>query len=318
MRIPLEILEQIFLALPTTQQYILGTLFRLRRIQVSGLRGIPNLSINNASRRDLPNLLEFWKHGVNLNVLGELYDESAVNFASASGNLSVLEWWLKNFDELKVLYDDHALEFAAENGRMEVLEWWRSSNLELKFSEKLFDDAWRRGDVNVVRWLLSNGFPVNEITDRVGFVLIDSVCELGYYQLLDVFYASEMEFDYSDHAVISACEFGHLEVLEWFWNSGLEVNWSFDALFAAVACGRCEVLDWWVKHGLVVVGAKELFDFAWENGIGGSVDWLLRYECERRARKEMEFSEQMDDMMEIAEPSTTGFVSAGIQVNVGF
>ncbi|KAJ3042838.1 hypothetical protein HK097_001892 [Rhizophlyctis rosea] len=89
------------------------------------------------------------------------YSASAMNHASARGEVSVLNWWLKSGAPLK--YTADAMDFASCNGHADMLEWWASSGLELKYTPTAYGMAKNAGHVKCVEWWEKSGldFEIN-------------------------------------------------------------------------------------------------------------------------------------------------------------
>ena len=231
-------------------------------------------------------ILEFWNTSPSF--LTKKYTAEAIDGASRSGFVHVLEWWQRS--GLKPLYTEAALEQASSQGHIDVLEWWRnlammqhlepdsdirdrsncndsnhdgncgssSTTIRLKPGKSICY-ATQSGNADVVRWWHLSG---------IAFAHEDTVAKLasthGHVKVLETWHelkGSKMIFD--NQVLVGATKMGHVDVLEWWRRSGLRVEYKTcdveEALEDGVEGGKGEeVRRWWARNGLNLgVGTSE-------------------------------------------------------------
>ncbi len=123
MRLPVEILEDIVLALkcPHKAERTATTLVLDITDKIKDLN--KDYAIDNASRDGNVSLLQWWK----ASGLECKYTYRAMNSASREGHVDVLDWWKASGFEIK--YTSNAMDMASEDGHVGVLDWWKASGL---------------------------------------------------------------------------------------------------------------------------------------------------------------------------------------------
>jgi len=68
------------------------------------------------------------------------------------GRTAILEWWRTSASFLKKDYTAEAIDGASRSGFVHVLDWWRKSGLPLKYTEAALEQASGRGHILVLEW----------------------------------------------------------------------------------------------------------------------------------------------------------------------
>ncbi|TEB30308.1 hypothetical protein FA13DRAFT_1733611 [Coprinellus micaceus] len=195
-----------------------------------------------ASRYGRIKILSWWKH-----VFEQHPDlippptvksiEEAVDQASRCGQLTSLDWWLKDYGH-SLEYTELALEYASAKKQIAILDWWKEQHKAL-------------------------GVPL-----KIGRVM-DVASTAGHVEVLEWWATSQLEFNYDRHALHHASCHGKVEVLQWWLGSGLQLLFDQEALTGATRHNRPEVLEWWDKSGLPIQYRMCDIEEALEEAIGG-------------------------------------------------
>jgi len=185
--------------------------------------------VNFASLSGNVDFLKWWvKSDVNLS-----YTNVAMNMASRNGHVHVLDWWLKSCLRLK--YTSESMDSASIHGRENVLEWWKNSGLQLKYSHCSINGASKYNRVNILEWW-KNAAINSGILSKIS---------------LDIFHENKtfgIELMYTEDAVDDASANGHKNILEWWFMSGLKIKYSDNAIRLASENGHKNILDWWLLY----------------------------------------------------------------------
>lgn len=231
-------------------------------------------------------ILEWWRTSPTF--LSKDYTAEAIDGASKSGFVHVLDWWRKSGLPLK--YTEAALEQASSKGHILVLEWWQQASL-LQGSHHIDTDSpARRGspppanadsssspsDVQpalrlmpgksllaaaqhnqtlVIRWWDNSGIPISH-SESVARVASGQ----GHVEVLETWRelkGEELAFD--SQVLVGPTKHGHVDVLEWwkkFSRAGGRVEYKTcdieEALEDSVGSQNeeYEVRKWWARNGL--------------------------------------------------------------------
>jgi hypothetical protein len=240
-------------------------------------------------------ILEWWRTSPTF--LSKDYSTEAIDGASKSGFVHVLDWWRRSGLPLK--YTESALEQASSKGHILVLEWWKQASmhqgsyfvdnearnrhgtpifpndddqsitpseaqhaLRLKPGKSLLAAA-QNNQPLVLRWWDNSGIPISHS---------ESVAKIasahGHVAVLDALReikGEKMVFD--NKVLVEPTKNGHVEVLEWWKNfgkSGARVEYKTcdieEALEDSVGSEgeTFEVKKWWAQNGLNLgVGVSE-------------------------------------------------------------
>ncbi|KAL9027521.1 MAG: hypothetical protein Q9196_003967 [Gyalolechia fulgens] len=236
-------------------------------------------------------ILSWWKRSPSF--LTKDYNTDAMDLASKSGYVHVLQWWRDS--GLPLRYTDAALEQASAQGHVEVLDWWRSAStnprrgdtrrdrshedavitsgtesdtsdrdtsdqpsVQLKVGKSLIYAA-QNGQSVTIRWWMSSGIPTvhEEAVAR-------TASANGHVNVLRVWKEIKGEkMQYDNQVLVGPTKNGHVNVLEWWKNSGYRVEYKTcdieEALEDSVG-GQTEtgIRSWWARNGLNLgVGTSE-------------------------------------------------------------
>lgn len=153
MRVPLELIELVFLELPVNFQFTLSVRFRILRVRDAIIRSNPRITMCAASVNYNLSLLQWFKDkGYN--------PETAIDqtcYASMGGpevetqRLSVLNWWEANFRQ-DCKYSVLATALASARGNIALLDWFAQSSLPFKWDHQALNMASLTGQVHVLDW----------------------------------------------------------------------------------------------------------------------------------------------------------------------
>lgn len=212
---------------------------------------------------DNPTILTWWRDSPDSST--QEHSADAMDGASRSGNINVLDWWLSS--GLPLRYSERALESASAEGRVDVLEWWKNASLTapasrpipLKVGKSVLLAA-QSGKTQSLAWWDASGIP---------YTHSESVARIasthGHIHVLELWYrlkGAKMIFD--NQVLVGATRSGHDNVLEWWRKSGLRVEFKTcdieealeDADPSTHAAQR--VRQWWARNGLNLgVGTSE-------------------------------------------------------------
>ncbi|KAL8845877.1 MAG: hypothetical protein Q9221_008996 [Calogaya cf. arnoldii] len=229
-------------------------------------------------------VLDWWQRSPTF--LSKEYNNDAMDFASKSGFVHVLEWW--RCSGLPLRYTDAALEQASSQGHIAVLDWWRGASnhreipsgqsdtlfaptsnndtseaenippLPLKVGKALIYAA-QNGQTAAIRWWMSSGIPtVHE--DAVA----RTASAHGHVNVLQLWKEMKGEKMQYDHQVlVGPTKNQHADVLEWWKTSGYRVEYKTCDIEEALedsrgGAGEDNIRRWWAKNGLNLgVGTSE-------------------------------------------------------------
>ncbi|KAF4943183.1 hypothetical protein F66182_18802, partial [Fusarium sp. NRRL 66182] len=111
---------------------------------------------------DNPTILTWWRDSPDSST--QEHSADAMDGASRSGNINVLDWWLSS--GLPLRYYERALESASAEGRVDVLEWWKNASLTAPASRpiplkvgKSVRLAAQSGKTQSLAWWDASGIP---------------------------------------------------------------------------------------------------------------------------------------------------------------
>ncbi len=133
---PLEIIEKNFMLLSPKRCFIVCSRLCLTICYRHCISLIPHMSVNDAIRRGLISLLEWWnssglflKYHQDATGLPLEYNESALHYASANCHVAVLEWWKQS--GLIRTYPETVFFASGDICQIAVLEWWTLSGQKI-------------------------------------------------------------------------------------------------------------------------------------------------------------------------------------------
>ncbi len=222
-------------------------------------------------------ILEWWRTSPSF--LSKDYTAEAIDGASKSGFVHVLDWWRRSGLPLK--YTELALEQASSKGHLPVLDWWGQQShhrhasapvteedapaadaqpdLRLKPGKSLLAAA-QNNQPLVLRWWDNSGIPVSH-SDSVARIASTH----GHVEVLDTWYelkGEKMAFD--SRVLVEPTKNGHVNVLEWWKKFSKDANGRPGGRVEYKTCDIEEALEdsigtegmafevkkWWARNGL--------------------------------------------------------------------
>jgi hypothetical protein len=213
-----------------------------------------------------------------------------IDYASALGNIEVLEFWRQTGIDLE--YGPTAFDFAVLFGRARACEWWLSSGLDLRHTSNMpeFVALGFRGSAS------EDGMTATAFYTRLrdagvqmkySFKCVDILSAENNVDGLEWWRTSGLPMEYSERAMDWASARGSIDALEWWRTSGLDLKFTERSLeYAVYARSSPEVLDWWRRSGIPSPHGSKLrpalkldnaLDLAWYSGFEENTLRLL--EC---------------------------------------
>lgn len=236
-------------------------------------------------------ILDWWQQSPSF--LNKDYNADAIDLASKSGYVHVLQWWRDS--GLPLRYTDAALEQASAQGQVGVLDWWRSASkchdddpeirdsehhvcssntltevagtnsridnqspLRLKVGKSLIY-ASQNGQATAIRWWMSSGIPT--VHEEAVARTASANGHVNILQLWKEIKGEKMQYD--NQVLVGPTKNGHVDVLEWWKTQGYRVEYKTcdieEALEDSVG-GQKEtrIRSWWARNGLNLgVGTSE-------------------------------------------------------------
>jgi len=176
------------------------------------------------------------------------YDEDFIDEASMTGDIEIMEWWMKRGFE--IIYTADAFEGAcSDSNGYNVIKWWLESRLPLKYDKnRLINTIIQYSKVPIMILLLNNGLCTLDDVAQYDSRSVDCICICGHTQMLDWLWQSRIEIKYSDETINTASREGRTDILDWFLNHGFEFKYTAKAFDKAMDYGKINVLDWWLRH----------------------------------------------------------------------
>ncbi|RDW75341.1 phosphopantothenoylcysteine decarboxylase-like protein [Coleophoma cylindrospora] len=231
-------------------------------------------------------ILEWWRTSPSF--LSKDYTAEAIDGASKSGFVHVLDWWRQSGLPLK--YTEAALEQASSKGHLLVLEWWKHASLHQGSFHVDHDSRSRQGspappdaapstgtsDVQpalrvlpgksllaaaqhnqplVMRWWDNSGIPISH-SESVARIASGHGC-VAVLEVWRELKGEKLAFD--SQVLVGPTKHGHVDVLEWWKNfsdAGGRVEYKTcdieEALEDSVGSQVDEdrVRRWWARNGL--------------------------------------------------------------------
>ncbi|KAK3642224.1 hypothetical protein LTR56_001203 [Elasticomyces elasticus] len=181
--------------------------------------------------------------------------------SSVFGRTEILEFWRTSPSFLTKEYNVEALDGASRSGFVHVLEWWQHSGLPLKFTEAALEQASSQGHVTVLEWWKSQSTAVDDTSASVDSSKVrlkpgKSICyatQNGHTDVVRWWLQSGIPFPHEDTVAKLASTHGHVEILElWHELKGSKIIFDNQVLVGATKMGNVNVLDFWKKSGLKV------------------------------------------------------------------
>jgi hypothetical protein len=188
-------------------------------------------------------ILEWWRTSPSF--LSKDYTAEAIDGASKSGFVHVLDWWLKSGLPLK--YTEVALEQASSKGHILVLEWWKQASLH---PESYHRDSSGRHRIGLLGNGDSNSSPSPSecqplLNLKPGKALL-AAAQNNQSLVLRWWDSSGIPTSFSESVARVASQHGHVGVLDtWKELKGDKMAFDNQVLVQATKNGHVEVLEWW-------------------------------------------------------------------------
>jgi hypothetical protein len=208
-------------------------------------------------------VLEWWRTSPSF--LKKDYSIEAVDGASKSGFVHVLDWWRKS--GLTMKYSEAALEQASSKGHLLVLEWWKQASMHQGYFNIESDNS-KYGNTSL-RYRQNSADPIDlETLSASGTTSFDNVvtpaessplrlkvgksiiaaAQNGQAATIRWWDTSGIPYSHSEAVAKIASAYGHVNVLEaWKELKGEKFAMSFDnqVLVGPTKNGFVQVLEWW-------------------------------------------------------------------------
>ncbi len=228
-------------------------------------------------------ILEWWRTSPSF--LKKDYTIEAVDGASKSGFVHVLDWWCKS--GLPMKYSEAALEQASSKGQILVLEWWKQASMHqgnyyIESDNSKYGSTSNRYRHNSSDLGSLHSFSSSEpatpsdslptpieatpLRLKVGKSII-AAAQNGQAATIRWWDTSGIPYSHSEAVAKIASAYGHVNVLEaWKELKGDKFAMSFDnqVLVGPTKNGFVKVLEWWKRQTLDRCEGKGI-----EDGGGG-------------------------------------------------
>jgi 3-polyprenyl-4-hydroxybenzoate decarboxylase len=209
-------------------------------------------------------ILEWWRTSPTF--LSKDYTAEAIDGASKSGFVHVLDWWLKSGLPLK--YTEVALEQASSKGHLLVLEWWKQASLHPESYHRDVANQHRHAPQGTGE---TQGRPAPPETQpalhlKPGKALL-AAAQNNQSLVLRWWDSSGIPTSFSESVARVASQHGHVAVLDtWKALKGEKMTFDNQVLEQATKNGHVEVLEWWKNYSMGEDGRP-----------GGSVEYKTCY-----------------------------------------
>ena len=193
------------------------------------------------------------------------------------GRTEILEWWRTSPTFLSKDYSTEAIDGASKSGFVHVLDWWRKSGLPLKYTASALEQASSKGHILVLEWwkqasLHQGSYHVDaETRHRHGLPAVDE----GSPTSSEAQPALNLK---PGKSLLAAAQNNQPLVLRWWDNSGIQIQYADSVAKVASQHGYVDVLDAWLE----LKGEKMAFDNQvlvqpTKNGHVAVLEWWKRF-----------------------------------------
>ncbi len=180
-------------------------------------------------------ILEWWRTSPSF--LSKDYTAEAMDGASQSGFIHVLDWWRRSGLPLK--YTESALEQASSKGHTLVLEWWKQASMHQGSS---LDSPHRHGDGTSTPSELHPALRLKPGKSLLAAAQNNQPLVLRWWE------NSGIPISHSEHVARVASAHGHVSVLStWRDLKGDKMDFDCRVLVEPTKNGHVEVLEWWKR-----------------------------------------------------------------------
>ena len=171
------------------------------------------------------------------------------------GRTEILEWWRTSPSFLSKDYTSEAIDGASKSGFVHILDWWRKSGLPLKYTTSALEQASSKGHILILEWwkqasLHQGSYHVDaETRHRHGLPAVDE----GSSTPSETQPALKLK---PGKSLLAAAQNNQPLVLRWWDNSGIPIQYPDSVAKVASQHGYVDVLDAWLE----LKGEKMAFD----------------------------------------------------------
>lgn len=170
------------------------------------------------------------------------------------GRTEILEWWRTSPTFLSKTYSAEAIDGASRSGFVHVLDWWRKSGLDLKYTELALEQASSKGHILVLEWwkqasLHQGGYYIDSSDARYRHASDGD----EYSASPDIHPPLRLK---PGKALLAAAQNNQPLVIRWWDNSGIPISHEESVAKIASAQGHVDVLNAWRE----LKGDKMAFD----------------------------------------------------------
>ncbi|KAL8687357.1 MAG: hypothetical protein Q9218_006450 [Villophora microphyllina] len=223
------------------------------------------------------------------------------------GQTGILDWWLRSPSFLTKEYNTDALDLASKSGFVHVLQWWRDSGLHLRYTDAALEQASSQGQIEVLHWWrnASHGSHRTDTTQmvsshttiaqsggvndsksdsadspplrlKVGKSLIYAA-QNGQAAAIRWWMSSGIPTVHEESVARAASANGHVNVLQlWKDIKGEKMQYDNQVLAGPTRNGHVDVLEWWKMSGYRVEYKTCDIEEALEDSIGGQKETSIR------------------------------------------
>ncbi|KAF4627928.1 hypothetical protein G7Y89_g10228 [Cudoniella acicularis] len=152
------------------------------------------------------------------------------------GRTEILEWWRTSPTFLSKDYTAEAIDGASKSGFVHVLDWWRDSGLPLKYTESALEQASSKGHIHVLEWWKQASIPQGSLHSSHVSTEVEANSPSETHPALRL---------KPGKSLVAAAQNNQPLVLRWWDNSGIPVAHSESVAKIASSHGHVEVLDVW-------------------------------------------------------------------------
>lgn len=212
--------------------------------------------------------------------------------ASVFGMTEILEYWRTSPTFLTKEYSSEAIDNASRTNSIQVLDWWYESGLPLKYTEAALEQASSQGHIDVLKWWKEHSryrkapdttppSPGDEKSEHKAHVRaqlltlkvgksITYATQSGNLPAIHFWADSQIPFAHEDTVAKIASTHGHTPILD-YWRSlrGEKILFDNQVLVGPTKMGHAHVLEWWKRSGLKVEYKTCDIEEALEDGVEG-------------------------------------------------
>lgn len=188
------------------------------------------------------------------------------------GRTEILEWWRTSPTFLSKDFTAEAMDGASKSGFVHVLDWWLRSGLPLKYTESAMEQASSKGHLSVLEWW-------KQASAHQGsyHVELSTLNEPETHSHTDTQPALRLK---PGKALLAAAQNNQPLVLRWWDNSGIPIAYSETIAKVASQHGHVAVLETWRElKGEKMAFDNQVLVQPTKNGHVEVLEWWKSYSC---------------------------------------